>query len=203
MTLKQIKAIEAKNKERILKVNPDITNGSGIYFLLREENGFKYAYIGQAKHILTRLAGHLKGYQHIDLSIRKHGFYSFDNPTGWKVHHIEFPENELDEMEQKYIKAYANRGYQLRNKTAGGQGEGKEGLDDNKPSRGYYDGKKQGYKDARKFVANLFEKHLTYRKKSDKPNKNQEKAMAKFEDFLKGEENDTRNNNESQENIQG
>ena len=45
----------------------------------------------------------------------------------------------------------------------------------------------QGYRDAQKFVANLFEKHLKYGQKSDKPNKNQEKAMAKFEEFLKVE----------------
>ena len=44
-----------------------------------DEEGIKYAYIGQAKHILTRLAQHLTGYQHIDLSIRKHGLYSNRN----------------------------------------------------------------------------------------------------------------------------
>ena len=43
---------------------------SGIYVFTRQENGFKYAYVGQAKHILTRLAQHLNGYQHIDLSIK-------------------------------------------------------------------------------------------------------------------------------------
>lgn len=35
-----------------------------------DENGFRYAYIGQAVHILTRLAQHLVGYQHIDLSLK-------------------------------------------------------------------------------------------------------------------------------------
>ena len=54
MNFKQIKAIEQKNKQRLLKVFPDLTEDSGIYFLTRQENGFKYAYIGQAKHILTR-----------------------------------------------------------------------------------------------------------------------------------------------------
>ena len=33
-TYKQVKAIEKKNKERLLKVNPDLDEGSGIYFLL-------------------------------------------------------------------------------------------------------------------------------------------------------------------------
>ena len=67
---KQAKAIEAKNKKRLLEVNPYLNEGSGIYFLTRtDENGFKYAYVGQAVHILTRLAQHMVGYQHIDLSI--------------------------------------------------------------------------------------------------------------------------------------
>lgn len=57
---KKAKAIEKKNKERLLKVNPKLNEDSGIYFLTRiDENGFKYAYIGQAVHILTRLAQHL------------------------------------------------------------------------------------------------------------------------------------------------
>ena len=189
---RQLKAIEYKNKQRILKICPNATEKSGIYIFLREEDGFKYAYIGQAKHLLTRLAQHLKGYQHIDLSIKKHGLWSEDRPTGWKLLCYPYPEWELDKMEQAYIKLYANDGYQLRNKTSGSQSEGKHGIADNKPPKGYYDGKKQGYRDAQKFVANLFEKHLKYGRKSDKPNKNQEKAMAKFEEFLnyKGDEED-------------
>ena len=180
----QVKAIEAKNKKRFLDVNADLNDQSGIYFLTREENGFKYAYIGQAKHILSRLAQHLVGYQHIDLSLKKHGLYSEDNPTGWRVGAKNYPLSELDEMEQFFILKYAQYGYQLRNKTAGGQGEGKSQIDDYKPAKGYRDGIKQGYKNASKEVANLFDKHLDYKPKSDKPNKNQEKAMEKFEAFL-------------------
>ena len=184
---RQIKAIEKKNKEKILALCPNADEGSGIYFFTRIENGFKYAYIGQAKHLLTRLAQHLSGYQHIDLSIKKHGLWELDNPTGWKVNTLRCFENELDALEQKYIKEFADMGFQLRNKTLGGQGEGKSGLDNQKPSKGYHDGLKQGYKNAQKYVANLFEKHLNYSKKSDKPNKNQEKALEKFEEFLKWE----------------
>lgn len=184
---RQIKAIEKKNKDRILKLQPNTPDTSGIYVFYRMEDGFKYAYIGQAKHLLTRLAQHLSGYQHIDLSIKKHGLWSKENPTGYKVAWMLCPEYKLDEYEQHYIKEYANNGFQLRNKTSGSQGKGKVGIADNKPSKGYYDGLKQGYKNAQKFVANLFEKHLNYSQKSDKPNKNQEKALAKFEDFLKGD----------------
>jgi hypothetical protein len=153
---------------------------------LREENGFKFGYIGQAKHLLSRLAQHLSGYQHIDISIKKHGLWSEENPTGYKVHFLEFAENLLDEMEQKYIKQYANAGYQMRNATSGSQGVGKKGLDNARPTRTYYDGLEQGYKNAQKEVAHLFYLHLDYKTKSDKPNKNQQKAYQKFKDFLEG-----------------
>jgi hypothetical protein len=184
---KQLYAIKKANRERILKVCPNCPETSGIYFLLREEDGFKFAYIGQSVNILQRLADHLQNFQHIDLSIKKHGLWSKENPTGYKVHFLEFPENELDEQEQHYIKKYANAGYQMKNSTTGSQGKGKKGLDNAKPPKNYYDGLSQGYRNAQKFVANLFEKHLDYKQKSDKPNKNQEKAMAKFKDFLEVE----------------
>ena len=112
------KAIEAENRKRLLKLNPDLNDHGGIYFLTREEDGFKYAYIGQSKEssgILTRLCKHLVGYsQHIDLSLRKHKLYSEKNPTGWKVGCKNFPDGKLDEMEQYYIKLYASKGYQLK-----------------------------------------------------------------------------------------
>lgn len=181
---RQIKAIEKKNKECILKLHPNVPETSGIYIFMRQENGFKFAYVGQAKHLLSRLAQHLSGYQHIDLSIKKHGLFGEDNECGWDFVAMSFPENELDKREQEYIKLMADRGYQLRNKTSGSQGKGKYGLDDQKPTKNYYDGLAQGYKNAQKFVANLFKKHLNYSKKSDKPNKNQDKALDKFKEFL-------------------
>ncbi|MBQ2811001.1 MAG: GIY-YIG nuclease family protein [Alphaproteobacteria bacterium] len=189
MNYRQIKAIEQKNKQRFLEVEPNIPETSGVYILYRKENGFKYAYVGQAKHLLTRLAQHLSGYQHIDLSLKKHGLYNEDKPYGWKVDFITCDVEDLDRYEQHYIKRLANMGYQLRNKTSGSQGEGKQGLDNQKAPKGYYDGKKQGYLDARKFVANLFDKHLQHSQKSNKPNKNQEKALEKFKAFLDWSEN--------------
>lgn len=187
---RQIKAIEKQNKERILKLQPNVPETSGIYIFLRAEDGFKYAYVGQAKHLLTRLAQHLSGYQLIDNSIRKHGLYSEGKENGWRLVWFSYPEDELDEQEQRYIKEYANAGYQLRNKTSGSQGKGKSGIADNKPSKGYHDGLQQGYKNAQKFVAHLFDKHLVYDKKSDKPNKNQEKALDKFKEFLDWKEDE-------------
>ncbi len=65
------KAIERKNRERLLKVNPVLDDKSGIYFLTRtDEDGINYFYIGQAVHIMQRMCSHLVGYQHIDLSVR-------------------------------------------------------------------------------------------------------------------------------------
>lgn len=187
MNYKKIYAIKKANEERILKVCPNCPNTSGIYFLLREENGFKYAYVGQAIRLRERLTSHLSGYQHIDLSIKKHGLWSEENPTGYKVHFLEFDENLLDEMEQKYIRQYANAGYQMRNATSGSQGVGKKGLDNQKQPRTYYEGINNGYERARKEVSHLFELHLDYTTKNQPPTKLQEKAILKFKDFLEGE----------------
>ena len=53
---RQVKAIESTNKKKFLKQNETLNDNSGIYFLTRiDENGIKYAYVGQAKRILTRL----------------------------------------------------------------------------------------------------------------------------------------------------
>lgn len=120
--LRKAKVIEKKNKERWLKVCPLLADESGIYVLTRkDENGIKYAYIGQAKRILTRLAQHLSGFQHIDLSLKKHGLLSNENIYGWGVTFRSCDESMLDVQEKNFIRAYAEAGFQLRNKTAGGQ----------------------------------------------------------------------------------
>lgn len=184
--IKQAKAIEYKNKKRLLEVNPNLDDKSGIYFLTRtDEDGINYFYIGQAKHILTRLAQHMVGYQHIDLSLKKRGLYSNKNPYGWKIGFLHYPISELDKWEQYWILEYTKKGYQCRyNKTSGGQGDGKEKINEFKPAKTYRDGLKQGYKNASKEISHLFDLHLEYKIKSEKPNKNQEKAKIKFENFL-------------------
>ena len=184
---RQAKAIEAKNKKRLLEVNPYLNEGSGIYFLTRTgENGFKYAYVGQAVHILTRLAQHMVGYQHIDLSIKKHGLYSEQNQNGWKIDFNSYPEVVLNEMEQLFIKEYADRGYQLRNKTSGSQGEGKTQIDDYRPQKGYRDGIKQGRKNMAKELSSIAEKHLKIELRADKANnKVSQKQYEKAMDLLK------------------
>lgn len=175
-------AIESKNRKRLLEVNPSLTDESGIYFLTRtDENGFRYAYIGQAVHILQRLAQHLVGYQHIDLSLKKHGLYADDNPNGWKIGFLNFPISELDKQEQHYIKVYADYGYQLRNKTSGSQGEGKAKIDEYRPTKGYRDGIRQGKINLARELSSIAEKHLEIRLKPEKQgNKVSEKQYEKF-----------------------
>jgi len=183
---KKLYAIKKKNEQIINSVNPHVKNMPGIYFLTREdENGIKYFYIGQSVKVLDRMVSHLSGYQHIDLSIKKRGWYSEENPYGWKLNVNYYPEKRLDELEQYYILKYTQEGYQCRyNKTAGGQGVGKEKINEYRPSKGYRDGLEQGFKNASKMVAHLFELHLDVKTKSENPNKNQEKALQKFKDFL-------------------
>lgn len=177
MDYRQVYAIEKANKERILKVCPNCPDTSGIYILTREEDGFKWAYIGQAKHLLSRLAGHLRGYQHIDLSLKKHKLYSEENPHGWRVHFLEFPECELDEHERYYIRLYANSGYQLRNHESGGK-EGKVALEGRQQGRGYYDGLEQGKKKIAKDLFHIIEKHLDVKPKNG--TKTAQKGYDKF-----------------------
>lgn len=179
-------AIEAKNRKRLLEVNSSLTDESGIYFLTRtDENGFRYAYIGQAVHILQRLAQHLVGYQHIDLSLKKHGLYADDNPYGWKIGFLNFPKTELDKQEQYYIKVYADSGYQLRNKTSGSQGEGKTKIDEYRPTKGYRDGIRQGKINLARELSSIAEKHLRIELREDKQgNKVSEKQLDKFMELI-------------------
>ena len=184
---KQAKAIEQKNKKKLLEINPKLDDRSGIYFLTRiDEDGFNFAYIGQAKRLISRLAQHLVGFQHIDMSLKKHGLYSMDgNPYGWKVDFVHAKESDLDEMEQHYIKHFANAGYQLRNKTSGSQGAGKRQIDEYRPAKGYRDGVQQGKISLARDLKHIIDKHLTVELKPEKQgNKVSMKALEKFNALL-------------------
>lgn len=188
--MRQIKAIENQNKKRLLKVNPKLNDRSGIYFLLREdENNFKYAYIGQARSVLQRLCSHMSGYkQHIDLSLRKHKLYDKDNnPYGWRVGFLNFPESQLDEKEKYYIKLYADKGYQLRNVSLGGQGENRASgsIGERKAPKGYMQGIQQGKKVLARELSSIAEKHLEIRIKPEKQNnKVSQKQFEKFKELM-------------------
>lgn len=184
---RKAKAIEKKNRERLLKVNPKLDDESGIYFLTRtDEDGINYFYIGQALHIMQRMCSHLTGYQHIDLSVKKRGFHSTKNPYGWKLNFKYYPESELDKWEQYWILEYTKRGYQCRyNKTAGGQGEGKEKINEFRPAKGYRDGLAQGRKIMAKELGHIIDTHLTVSLKLEKQNnKVSQRAFEKFNELL-------------------
>lgn len=160
---KQIFAIKKANEARIKKLCPEITKESGIYVFTRtDEDGIKYAYVGQAKNLLQRTAEHLAGYQHIDLSIKKHGLYDeAKNCYGWRLHiQTICPAEMLDEAEQEAVRAYALSGYQLRNDTTGGQGEGKKSLHDYGKG-GYLKGKREGEAKAYKAIGVAINKYTT------------------------------------------
>lgn len=182
-------AIEKKNKERILAVNSEVREVPGIYILNREENGFKYAYVGQAKRLLTRLAQHLAGYdQHIDLSLKKRGFANDNNPIGWHIIVKECDESVLNSEERDLIQMMAAEGFQMLNVTSGGQDGGKFDIGERKAPRGYREGVKQGERNAIKQIAHLFDKHIKAVPKADKPSKTAINALEKFYEIIGVEE---------------
>ena len=181
------KAIERKNKERLLKVNSKLDEKSGIYFLTRVDDlGIKHAYVGLAKHLLTRLAQHLSNYQYIDNSIRKHGLYSEENPYGYKVNFLHFPESEIEEKERYYITQYSLKGYQMKNRDTGG-GAGKQEIGERKQPKGYYDGVQQGRKALARELKDILDKHLVVELKAEKKaNKTSQRMFEKFMELLGG-----------------
>lgn len=184
---RQVFAIQKKQREQLLKLNPNLTNNSGIYLFLRTDpDGITYFYCGQSVHCLDRLISHMNGYSHIDLSIKKRKLYSEDNPYGWKIKMAEYPIEKLDEMERYWILEMQKRGYQARyNKTAGGQGEGKEKINEYKPAKGYRDGIKQGKKSLARDLSGIIDKHLEVKIQPGKENnKVSQKQRDKFFELI-------------------
>lgn len=184
MNYKQIIAKKNSYKEKLLKHCPVLVDTSGIYFLTREEGGFKYAYVGQAKHILTRLSEHMMGYKlHIDKSLKKYKLYSEDNTTGWEIGWLSYSAEYLDDYERDWIKRYADMGYQLLNKTSGGQDTGKYAIAEQKSPKGYRDGVEYGEKRTLKYIKEYFDKYLDYSIKGNS-NKIKERKLKEFEEYI-------------------
>lgn len=189
-------AILARHKQKIAAICPDAKDEAGIYVFTRtDEQGIGYAYVGQAKHLLTRAAQHLQGFQHIDLSLKKRGLYDAEkNPTGWQLSvYIYCDPQKLDELEKYAISLYAKNS-QMLNATSGGQGVGKQALGEAKSPRGYRDGVAYGYDKAWKEVSILFQKYLRV-DIAGTPTKIKTKKLDNFCDTLyhyqqKGEKND-------------
>lgn len=182
---KQIYAIKKQREKFIKGFCQGIENRPGIYIYHRvDANGFKGCYVGQSVGIIDRLVAHMGEYDHIALSLRKHGYKSEDNPFGWQIDYFYCDKSELDEKERETLAEWhINKGYAPYNRTTGGQDGGKQGLDGRKPSKGYRDGLRQGYKNAQREVAKWFEKNLTY-SINGTPGKRKQDAYDKFTEFL-------------------
>lgn len=186
---KQIFARQNNDKKRILAVNNEVDESSGIYILYRtDELHEKHCYVGQAVHLLTRLASHLSGYQYIDNSIKAHGLYSEKNPFGYKIGIMHYPIPKLDEMEMYWIEKYRNNGYIMKNLTSGSQGVGKTKIAEYKPPRTYTEGKLEGKKQLAKDLSNIIDKHLIVAIKPEKSNnKISQRQLDKFWELLSEE----------------
>ena len=129
--------------------------------------------------------------QHIDKSLLTHKLYSEKNPTGWKVWFINLPQERLNGTEQRYIMEMAQKGYQLRNKTSGSQGEGKQGIASNKESKGYRQGVADGRSKILKELKTLLDKYLVVSVKNSgkRASNGLEKFWSCFEEIEETDEN--------------
>lgn len=186
MIKKNYKQIFHKKEEAIktlLKVCPQISHRSGIYFLLREDLDGKFGYIGKSEtSLLERMCSHLIGYQqHIDVSLKKRGFYSEVNPSGWKLNVLYYPRADVDRWERHWIAEYRKAGYTLYNIESGGT-DGKTIIGERKPPKTYRDGLAQGRKALKRELKHIIDIHLEISLK--KETKISQKALQKFYDLL-------------------
>lgn len=178
---------QAQAEQLLLKVCPKADHRSGIYFYLREDTDGKYGYIGKATDLISRNVAHILGYQqHIDISIKKRGFYSKDNPSGWRLNVLYYPKEDLDRWERHWIALYRESNYTLYNVESGGT-EGKEIIGERKPPKTYRDGLSQGRKSLARELKHIIDTHLEIKLRKE-DNKISQKALAKFWELLESEE---------------
>ena len=190
MDYKKIYAEKANREKIIANVCPGIPKTRGIYIFHRiDEAGIRRAYCGQAVNLLERCASHLAEYDHIALSLKKHGFYSEEKPHGWKLACKTCPKEELDEKEVGTIKNLADDGFQMYNVTAGGQSKGKLVTGQYKQPKTYTQGVQQGRKALARELKDIADKHLTIELKAEKTeNKTSQRMFEKFMEMLGGGE---------------
>ena len=183
---KQIYAKKEERERRIKNICPNIPYSSGIYVFYRDdETGLHMAYCGQAVSLCERCASHLAEYDHIGLSLKKRGFYSKDNPYGWKLIYKTCPKEDLDENERLTIKHFANKGYQLYNVSSGGQGKGRTQIGEYRPAKGYRDGIRQGKISLARELSQIIDKHLVISIQPGKENnKISIRALEKFKALI-------------------
>lgn len=189
---RKIYAMKNAREKRIKDICPTIPNESGIYAFFRtDEAGIKRSYVGQAVNLCERCASHLGEYDHIALSLKKHGFYSKNNPYGWKLGYKICPKEELDEREISTIKAFADKGFQMYNITAGGQSAGKQVTGQYNQPKTYRQGIQQGKKSLARELSHIINTHLVVSLKPEKMNnKVSIRALEKFNDLLKENSDD-------------
>lgn len=209
---KYLKAKDRQNKmcEFLYAYDNNLKEQSGIYILTRvnkpTESGKikKFAYIGQAKSVIDRLAQHyLMFSQRIDISLKTRGLYYPSNPYAWRIKVIYCEEDELDYLERFYITEYSNNGYELYNITSGGQCGGKNDINERQEGKGYHDGLKQGYENCLNEIREYFSKYLDFVVKEPILNKKgrpfavKSAKYEKFSELMKGksEENDLQKEN--------
>lgn len=186
MDSRKVFAMKRERENRIQKICPGIPYSSGIYAFYRtDEAGIRRAYCGQAVNLRERCASHLGEYDHIALSLKKHKFYSKDNPTGWKLAYRTCKQSELDQKEIETIKAFADKGFQMYNITAGGQSTGKQVTGQYKPPKTYRQGIQQGKISLAKELKHIIDTHLKVSIRPEKSNnKVSQKALEKFKALL-------------------
>ena len=179
---------------RIQKACPEAKHQSGIYCFYRYDvYGIKYAYVGKAKDVLTRLAQHLFNFQWIDNSIHKHGLLVEGKENGYEIVVKYCDEDKLDEVENQTIIEVAKKGFQLRNLTIG-NGDNNEALIKGESSKGYHDGLKKGYSNCLRDIKEFFDKYLDYDIKEPKltakgkPVQIKQNKFNEFKKLLEGEE---------------
>ena len=183
---RKIYAMKSEREKRIKAICPGIPYSSGIYAFYRtDEAGIRRAYVGQAVNLCERCASHLAEYDHIALSLKKHGFYSEDNPYGWKLAFKTCPKSELDEREVATIKSFADDGFQMYNITAGSQSTGKLVTGQYKPPKTYRQGIQAGKLSLARELSSIAEKHLKIEIREDKKNnKVSQKQFEKFKELM-------------------
>lgn len=193
MNYKQLYAIKEENRRKLALLATGMKDKSGIYVWYRvgADDGKVYFYAGQSVRLVDRSIAHMMAYDHLGLSIRKRGLFNEKlNPYGWNLIYFYCDVDELDEKERETIALWSQDGISY-NVTDGGQGAGKKDIGERKPAKGYMDGKKQGYLEARRYAAKLFDKNLAWViKDPDKNAANKVKAAQRWEAFISVDKED-------------
>ena len=181
---KQLYAVKREMEKKIKALAPNMENRAGIYVWYRKQYRF---YAGQSVKLVDRSIQHLQQYDHLGMSIRKHGLYSKENPYGWNIIYFYCDKNELNEKERETIAKWAEHNISY-NITSGGQDKGKIDINERAPTKNYTDGLKQGRANAIKEIKVLFDKYLDYVIKGE-TNKVKERKLNEFKEILGGSEN--------------